>query len=204
MNFKLFFRVRNAVKNVINLTSKLSFNIKIFEKQLFMFSMYVEIFQFFVQVFVTRCSSHTIVCINNWLFSKNKINIMNLHSAHMNVEIWNIKNDVYFFDKFWIERFLIDLNNFWNDSIKMNAVDYANIDSKKSIYNMNEVRFSLEGLKSSWIFYENASSYYSFCVHDIRLTILQTSIRFAQKKILSSEKFFWHTRWWFLCSTLRF
>lgn len=149
MNFKLLFRVRNAVKDAINPTPKLSFNIKIFEKQSFMLSMYVETFRFFVQVFVTQFSSHTAVHINNWLLSRNKINMMNSHSTHMNAEIWNIKNNVHFFDKYWVERFLVDFNDFWNDSIKMNATDHANADSKKSIYSMNEVRFSLEDLKGS-------------------------------------------------------
>lgn len=42
INHKLLSRDRNGVKNAVNLTSKLLFNIKIFEKKLLMLSMYVE------------------------------------------------------------------------------------------------------------------------------------------------------------------
>lgn len=203
-DFKLLFRVQSAVENAANSTSKLSFNIKTFEKQSFMLSMYVETFRLFVQIFVTRCSSHTIVHINNWLFSKNKISMMSFHSTHMNAEIWNIKGDVHFLDKFWAKRFLIDFNDSENDSIKMNVIGHESADSKKLIYSMDEVRFFFEDLEGSWIPYEDKSSFCSLHVHNVRLTTLQTSIQFVQKNILSNERFSWHARWWFSCSRLKF
>ena len=128
---KLLFRVRSAVKNAANPTPELSFNFKVLEKQSFMLSMYAKTLRLFVQVFVTRCSPHTVVHINNWLLSRNKISMMSSHPAHMNVEVWNIKGGVHFFDKFWAERFLIDFNDSENDPIKMNVIDHKSIDNRK-------------------------------------------------------------------------
>jgi hypothetical protein len=104
---------------------------------------------------------------------------MSSHLAHMNAQVWNTKGDAQPLDKFWVERFLIDSNNFWSDSTRINATDHANADSKKLIYSMNEVRFSLEDLEGSWISFEDESSCCSIHVHNIRLTTLQMSIRFA-------------------------
>lgn len=144
---------------------KLSFNIKIFEKQSFMLSIYAETLRFFVQIFATRCLSHTVVHVNNWLLPKNKISMMSSHPTHMNPEIWNIKNGVYFFDNFWIERFLIDFKDPENNAIKINIIYHENTDNKNLIYNTDKVRFSLENLKSLWTLYENKYSSYSLHVH---------------------------------------
>ena len=182
MNHKLLSRVRSAVKDVVNSTSKLSINIKVLEKQSLMLSMYIETFWFFVQVFVTRCSSHTVVHINNWLLSRNKISMMSSHSAHMNAEVWNIKDDAHLLDKFWIERFLIDSNDSESGSTRMNVTDHRSNDNKKLIYSVNEVRFSLKDLKGSWIPYEDESSSCSLHVH--------TTDDFAGEHSICSKKHF--------------
>jgi hypothetical protein len=70
MNFKLLSRVRRIVKDAANSTSTLSFNIKVLEKKPLLLSIYAETLRLLVQVFVTRCSSHTIVHINTDCFQE--------------------------------------------------------------------------------------------------------------------------------------
>ena len=149
MDHKLLSRVRSAVKDAANPTPELSFNIKVLEKQPLMLSVYAEMLRLFVQVFVTRCSPHTAVHINNWLLPRNKISMVSSHPAHMDAEVWNTKGGAHPLDKFWAERFLIDPNDPGSGPTRMNVIGHGSTDNKKLIYTVDEVRFSFEGLEGS-------------------------------------------------------
>lgn len=114
----------------------------------------------------------------------------------MNAEVWNIKNDIHFFDKFWTERFLIDFNDSENDSIKMNVIDHENTDNKKLIYSVNEVRFFLEDLEGSWIFYENEFSFRSLHVY--------TADDSADEHSICSRKHFVKRKIFLICAIMIF
>ena len=188
MDHKLLSRVRSAVKDAANPTPELSFNIKVLEKQPLMLSVYAETLRLFVQVFVTRCSPHTAVHINNWLLPRNKISMVSSHPAHMDAEVWNTKGGAHPLDKFWAERFLIDPNDPGSGPTRMDVTGHGSTDNKKLIYSVDEVRFSLEGLEGSWIPYGDESSSCSLHVHTADGSAGGHSIcpgkHFAKRKIL--------------------
>ena len=104
----------------------------------------------------------------------------------MDAEVWNIKNGAHPFDKFWAERFLIDLNDSESGPTRINVPGHESTDNKKLIYNMDEVRFFLEGLEGSWIPYENEFSSRSFHVRTADGSADEHSI--CSRKIFVKQK----------------
>lgn len=130
--------------------------------------------------FLCKSSLRDFHYIQSFILTIDKISIVSLYSAHINAEIWNIKNNAHFFDKFGIERFLINFNDFENDSIKTNVIDHKSINNKKLIYNINKMQFFFEGLENSWICYENKFLF--------RLFHVRTIDDFTNKHLICSKK----------------
>ena len=148
----LLSRLRNSLRGAIKLTPELSFNMKAIEENPLLLSVYSESMRRLLTVYITRCAPEYDLKINTWLLPRDKVMMVNTYPAHMDAEVWNTNNGAYPLNTFWAERFLVYPNDPTSGPLRKDLHDpLAAPSERKDDENIEEPRFSLDGLNGSFI-----------------------------------------------------
>ena len=146
----LLVRLRSSVADAMTSRADVSFNLDKLMKDALLASVYAETLRLYVQVYVTRCSPHNDVKVNNWVLPQNKVCMISSYVAHMDENVWNTRDGAYPLDTFWAERFLLDPNDPSSGPLKESACGTA----RRSKLPLSDGKiFSMDGLEGSWIPY---------------------------------------------------
>ena len=150
----LLSRVRSELSTCVSESSQaecLAFDIAKLCDQPLIQSIYAEVLRLYTAVMIVRSAEHADVTIGQWNFPKHSLISISSQVAHMDEQVWSTGHgSLHPLNEFWAERFLVyPYDPSSGPSIKKSQdVPFHAI--KKEV---EEPRFSLSGVASSWIPY---------------------------------------------------
>ena len=153
----LLWTIRDSLKDAINSTTVLSFDIKKLENKPHLLSVYAETLRLIVQVYITGYARDSDLKINNWILPKAKVAMVNTWLAHRDENVWNTKQGTHPLDQFWAERFLIDPKDPSSGPLRKTSPEISQNATKEDDSSADEPRFSMDGLEGAWIPYGGKS-----------------------------------------------